>query len=352
MGKVLDCKCLSCGASIKFNPSLNKFKCEYCKSEFTLEEINNHKEKVSELDKFNSKLSLLEDMTGYHCNNCGAEIVSLENISSTTCIYCKSNAIIKDRLSGIYKPDSIIPFKYKKEDAIKAFLDICKDRLLLPKGFNSSENIHDMEGLYVPFWLYDIENEARLQAIGTKISTWMDSKYVYTKTSIFRVKRGAKIHFNSIPNDAAIRFDDGIMNAIEPFNYNDLVSFDTNYLAGFLSEKYDVSKDNAYLNAKERIEEDSKNYLKDQMKGYNSINIKKSINNINIIDTRYVFLPVFVLNIKYKDKIYHFAMNGQTGKLVGEIPVDTKKLILAIFTTLISSFLLLLLIFLVLGYRW
>lgn len=352
MEKVLDCKCLGCGATIKFNPILNKFKCEYCKSEFTIEDINNHKEKINKTDNLTKEFSLMEDMNGYHCNNCGAEIVSLNNISSTTCIYCKSNAIIKNRLTGIYKPDSIIPFKYKKEDAIKAFLDICKGRPLMPKGFNSSSNISDLEGLYVPFWLYDTENEAMLEAMGTKISTWMDSRYVYTRTSTYKVERGAKFHFKSIPNDAATRFDDEIMNAIEPFNYKDLKEFNPSYLAGFLSEKYDVEKDKAYLNAKDRIEEDSKNYLYKEMNGYNSINIKKSTNNINVIDTRYVFLPVFVLNIKYKDKVYHFAMNGQTGKLVGEIPVDTKKLVFTIILTLIGSFLLLILIFSCLGYRW
>ena len=352
MGKVVDSKCLNCGASIKFNSKLNKFICEYCRGEFTIDEINKQKKELKKGNNLNREFSLMEDMEGYVCNNCGASIVSLENISSTTCIYCKSSAIIKNRLTGIYKPDSIIPFKYKKDEAVKAFLDLCKGRPLMPKGFNKENNIQDMEGLYVPFWLYDIENDAYLKADCTKVSTWMDTRYIYTKTSYYKVERGGKLSFSSVPNDAATRFDDKIMNAIEPFDYKKLKDFDVNYLAGYLSEKYDVEKDIAYKNAKERIIEDSKNSLRNEINGYNSVIVKENANDINVLETKYVLLPVWVLNIKYKDKIYHFAMNGESGKMVGEIPVDTKKLIFTIILTMIISVLLILIILLMMGYRW
>lgn len=351
MGKVLDEKCLNCGASIKFDSKKHKFICEYCNGEFTIDEINLHKQKINE-SSLNREFSLMEDMEGYQCNNCGAEIISLKNISSTTCIYCKSSAIIKNRLTGIYKPDSIIPFKFKKEDAINKFKEICKGRPLLPKKFNDINNITEMEGLYVPFWLYDLTNDSYIDATCTNKSTWMDSRYVYTKTTIYYVERGGLLSFQSVPNDAATRFDDKIMNAIEPFNYNDLKDFNTSYLAGYLSEKYDVSNSDAYKNCENRINKDSTNCLMKEIRGYQSINIKNTKNSIKINQTKYVLLPVFVLNIKYNDKIYHFAMNGQTGKLVGEIPVDKKKLILSIIITFGLSIFLVLIVFRFLGYRW
>ena len=352
MEKVLDEKCLSCGASIKYNPKKKKFICEYCHSEFDLEDLEKNKKKISKENKLDREFSTMEDMEGYQCKNCGAEIVSLENISSTTCLYCKSSAIIKNRLSGVYKPDSIIPFKYKKEDAIKAFEDICKGRLLIPKGFKDINNIQDMEGLYVPFWLYSCKNNASLNCDGTKVMTWMDSKYVYTKTSYYKVIREGDLTFESVPNDAATRFDDTIMNAIEPFDYQELVNFNPSYLAGFLSEKYDVESAEAYKNAKVRIENDSVSYLKKEMTGYNTLIEKEKSNNIEVKNTKYVFLPVFVLNIKYNNKIYHFAMNGQTKKLVGEIPVDKGKLFLLIIGTFVIGIIILLIVFMMMGYRW
>jgi len=352
MKKVLDEKCLNCGAQIKFNALKNKFICDYCKGEFTLEELNQHKEKVNKEIKLTETHNEKLELEGYNCTNCGASIVSLNNISSTSCLYCKSNAIIKNRLTGIYKPDSIILFKKTKDDAINAFKNIAKGRLLMPKDFNDLKNIQEMEGLYVPFWLYSCLNDAALKADCTKVTTWMDSKYIYTKTSYYKVERSGKLSFISVPNDAAARFDDVIMNAIEPFDYKELQEFNTSYLAGYLSEKYDVSKDDAYKNTKERIENDSVNYLRRELSSYNTVNIKEKVNNINIQDTKYVLLPVWVLNIKYKDKIYHFAMNGQSGKLVGEIPVSISKLLLAIGITFLLSTILILIFFKMLGYRW
>ena len=352
MEKVLDEKCLNCGATLKYNPKKEKFICEYCNGEFTIEDLEKEKKKLNKKNNLDREFSLMEDMEGYVCKNCGAEIISHDNIASTTCVYCKSNAIIKNRLTGIYKPDSIITFKYKKEDAINEFLNICKGRPLIPKGFRNKDNISEMEGLYVPFWLYDCDNNAYLKADCTKVTTWMDSRYVYTKTSYFHVIRAGDLSFESVPNDAATRFDDTIMNAIEPFNYKDLIDFNPSYLAGFLSEKYDVSGSDAYLNAKSRIEEDSKNYLKSEIGGYSSITVKENTNNIKVNKTKYVLLPVYVLNIKYNNKIYHFAMNGQTKKLVGEIPVDSKKLVLVIILSFILNVVVIIGIFKILGYRW
>ncbi|MBQ8892500.1 MAG: hypothetical protein IJ068_06540 [Bacilli bacterium] len=352
MEKVIDEKCLNCGATIKYNPKLKKFKCEYCGAEFELEDFKKTREKINKEIDLTKEFSKMEEMEGYVCKNCGATIVSLENISSTTCLYCKSNAIIKNRLSGIYKPDSIILFKYQKEEAIKEWLNLCKGRLLIPKGFKDESNIKELEGLYVPFWLYDVTNSAYLRCDGTRVATWMDSRYIYTKTDYYKVERGGDLSFVSVPNDAATRFDDVIMNAIEPFDYKDLIPFETTYLSGFLSEKFDVEMTDAYLNAKTRIETDSKNYLRSDMKGYATLINKESKNDLKINNTSYVLLPVFVLNIKYNDKIYHFAMNGQTKKMVGEIPVSKSKLLLLILVTFVLSFGIIILILKLGGYRW
>ena len=201
MKKVKDEKCLNCGASIKYNPVKEKFICEYCRSEFTIEDMRKNEKKVEknkDLVIEKKEFSKLEDMNSYHCDNCGATIVSKDNISSTTCIYCKSSAIIKNRLSGIYKPDSIITFKYTKDDAILEFKKLCKGRLLLPKNFNDVKNIESMEGLYVPFWLYDLENTATLTCDCTRVTTWSDARNIYTKTDYYDVLRGGVLTFLNV----------------------------------------------------------------------------------------------------------------------------------------------------------
>ena len=352
MGKVLDEKCLNCGASITYDSKEDVFKCDYCHSKFTLEEINSHKEKNSKKVNLAKEFSKMEDMEGYHCNNCGATIITGDNTSSTKCVYCKSSAIIKNRLTGIYKPDSIIVFKQSKDDAITAFKNICAKRPLLPKDFSNPDNIQEMEGLYVPFWLYNIENDCYIKADCTNVKTWISGDYQYTKTDFYKVERGGYLTFENVPNDGATRFDDLIMNAIEPFDYSKLKPFEASYLAGFLSEKFDVVSDEAYKNAKQRIEEDAINYLKSNINLYTTTLVRESKNNVSLTDTKYVLLPVWVLNLKYKDQIYHFAMNGESGKLVGEIPVSKSKLMLTILITFILTFIITIIIFKLLGYQW
>jgi len=326
MGKSISEKCITCNAPLKYNAKKDLFECEYCGNKFTIKDLENYKKSLK-TKKVNKK-NITINVDAYHCENCGATIILGKNTASTSCVYCRSSAIIKERLDGIYAPSRIITFNYTKEDATLKFKELCKGRKLMPTGFDDTKNIQDMEGLYVPFWLYNCDNKSSLYASCQNVSTWMTHDYINTKTDFYKVSVDGILTFNNVPNDAASRFDDKIMYAIEPFDYSKFKDFNQSYLAGYISEKYDVLKDVAYKNAVKRINDDSKNYLFNKISGFNHKKIDSYDSNISLIGQEYVLLPVWVLNIKYKDKIYHFAMNGQTGKFVGEIPVDKKKLFL------------------------
>lgn len=348
MANAISEKCPSCNAPLKYDAIKDEFKCEYCGNIYDLKQLEEQKAKKNTSKNFEK----MSDMDGYRCSSCGAEIITGDNVASTSCVYCKNTAIIKERLTGLYAPSKIITFKYTKEDAIEAFKKKCRGRLLLPKKFNDPNNIQEMEGLYVPFWLYDCNNAASLSAKCTKVTSWSDSRYHYTKTDTYDVSRQGNLEFVRVPADGSSRFDDNIMNAIEPFNYEEFKDFNMSYLSGYISEKYDVDKDTAYESTVNRIKEDSKKYLLDSIQGYTTKVVTSNNDNINLKQNDYVLLPVWVLNIKFKDKIYHFAYNGQTGKMVGEIPVDKKKLCFTIIISFIVPFIIILLIFLAQGYRW
>lgn len=348
MANVVSEKCPTCNAPLKYDAIKGEFKCEYCNNVYTLEKLEEYKSSQEEYTKPKKTF----DMDGYHCSSCGAEIITGENVASTSCVYCKNTAIIKERLTGVYAPSKIITFNYTKEDAIKAFQKKCHGRLLLPKAFNDPKNIQDMEGLYVPFWLYDCDNDASLTARCTKVKSWEDHRYHYTKTDTYHVSRKGKLHFEKVPADGSSRFDDIIMSAIEPFDYSEFKPFNMSYLSGYISEKYDVDSEPAYDVTLKRIKDDSKKYLLDSIQNYTTKIATSTSDNVVLNKTDYALLPVWVLNIKFKDKIYHFAYNGQTGKMVGEIPVDKGKLLLTILISFITPLLILLIIFLVRGYRW
>ena len=129
--QALENKCPSCTASIKYNPKLEKFKCEYCGSEFTLEDLKKHSNNASTDEKNKPKEEQPKDTfdgyVSYHCESCGAEIVADEQTAATFCVYCKNTAILKSRLTDKFSPSKIIPFSKTKDENLKLEIKAEKD---------------------------------------------------------------------------------------------------------------------------------------------------------------------------------------------------------------------------------
>ena len=324
MNNAMDHKCPNCDAVLKFNPHGQNWKCEYCKSEFNLNELK--VEEKSEEKVVATKTE--EGLDMYTCNNCGASIIVDPNISTTSCVYCRNTTILKDKLTDEFNLDFIIPFKHTKEDAIEAFKKLGKGRPLMPKEFIIKNNIKEISGIYIPFWLFDFEAAGEVNADCKKITTWRSGNYRYTKTDTYASIRGGNMNFLNIPVDGSKRFPNDIMNSIEPFGYNDLKEFSYSYLSGFLSEKYDLSGEEVINEASMRAKNTFIDEMKRDMRGYDVVVKTSDSINLNNTKKQYVLLPVWMLNVKYKDKIYTLAMNGQTGKMVGNIPISVKKAVL------------------------
>lgn len=350
--RAMDHKCPACGAPLLYVTKLAKWKCDFCDSEYTLDDLI--KLGVVKEEKEEKKKTKEENVSydTYLCKDCGAEIIADENTASTFCLYCGNTAILKNKLSGEFKPDKLIPFKVVKEDAINAFKNLKKGRPLLPKDFVSEKNIEKITGLYVPFWLYDITYFGNVDAKGTKVKTWVVGDTHYTKTDTYKIERELSVGYQLVPVDGSEKFANDIMNTIEPFNYNELVDYNHAYLSGFLAEKYDVPKEKAYEDAKKRTYNSTLDEAKSSMKGYSTINITGNTLKDNLKKTQYALLPVFMVNVKYKDKYYLFAMNGQTGEFVGNMPISASKAFIytiSIFAGVIAIVLLISLVIFLLG---
>ena len=337
----LENRCPSCKASIKFNPKLGKWKCDYCGSEFTLEEMQKHTDNASG-EKKNRKDAKVEDdnieYVEYHCESCGAEIIADSETAATFCVYCGNTAILQSKLSGKFSPDLVIPFKNTKEDAITAFKGLSKGRPLMPKNFNNEQNIEKIRGIYIPFWLFDINNSGEIEMSATTVETWRIGDTRYTKTNYYRVIRGGTMDYIKVPIDGSTRFDNAIMNTIEPFDYNELVKYNHAYLSGFYAEKYDQDAKDVFAEAADRSINSTKEVFKNDTRMYATKTIVKD-SVIAKENTRYyAMLPVWMVNVKYKDKMYIFAMNGQTGEFIGNIPLDVGKAILYFILIFAATF--------------
>lgn len=329
--------CPNCGAPLKFDSNLQKLHCDYCDSTYTIEEM----EKFSDDQKgskegtnINWKKANTEDIsetmkefTNYNCPSCGAEIICDENTTATSCIYCGNPTLIPKTAEGIYKPDYLIPFKLDKKDAKQALKDFYKGKILLPKEFKQDTHIDKISGVYVPFWLFDCAGSADMNFMCTRVTSWSDSDYNYTKTDYYSVQRSGNIAFDKIPVDGASKMPDNFMDSIEPFDYRGFVDFNISYLSGYMADKYDVDSEASEPRANERVENTIEAKFKETVTNYATVNTSKKYIDMQAGEIKYVLLPVWMLNKKYKDKTYTFAMNGQTGKLVGNLPSSIGKMI-------------------------
>lgn len=331
MSKVLDNKCPGCGAAIHFKPELGKFKCDYCEGEYTAEQLK-------DMEKINKEEVDTTNYVNYNCPDCGAEIITDENTAATFCVYCGNTSIIKNRLSGEFAPSKIIPFKMEKKKAIEAFKRLRKGRPLTPKEFTSEKNIEKIQGVYIPFWLYETEVSGSLEATATRVKSWTSGNTHYTQTDYYNVVRTGTMEYHRVPVDGSTRFANDMMNTIEPFDYSKLIDYNHAYLSGFLAEKYDVSKEDAFVDAKNRTLNTTKQEMLNSMNGYTSKTIKKNDLESKETNVEYALLPVWMVNVKYKDKYYLFAMNGESGKFIGNIPLDKKRAVMYTIITFIICF--------------
>lgn len=331
--RALDNKCPACSAPILYDPSSGKWKCKYCDSEFTLEEMKKHNNASNDVN--NKKEEVVEKLVvddninyvTYSCKNCGAEIVADEETASTFCVYCGNTAILKNKLSGKFAPDLIIPFKVEKQKAIDAFKGLSKGRVFVPKSFTDPSNIEKITGVYIPFWLYDINVSGSLNADAKKITTWTRGNTRYTKTDVYKVYRTGSMNYYRVPVDGSTRFANDIMNSIEPFNYEELEPYNHAYLSGFLSEKYNIDNEKSFEDAKNRALTSTRDKMFEDMGYYDSKTIVENTLAPNKKKVEYALLPVWMVNVKYKEEFYLFAMNGQTGEFIGNIPLDKPKVV-------------------------
>lgn len=335
----LDQKCPHCDAKLTYKADIEKWKCDYCGSIFGLEELEKYKkEDVNDIE--DDKDTYIE----YTCKDCGAKIVADDETVATFCIYCGNTAILKNKLVGKFKPDYVIPFKKTEFDAKEAFKKVTKGKLFTPKLFKKEAIIEKIRGIYIPFWLYSIYFDGRIDVKATRVTSWSSGDRRYTKTDYYDLIREGNMQFNRVPVDGSTRFDDALMNSIEPFNYNELKKYNHAYLSGFLAERYDTDKDTLYKIAQDRVNKTGDNKLLESCIGYSSKTINSKNYNSKLNTSEYVLLPVYMVNVKYNDKYYMFAMNGESGKFVGNIPVSKIKVLLYFLVAFSIVFLLSLLI--------
>lgn len=258
----------------------------------------------------------------YSCPSCGAELICDETTAATSCPYCGNPTVVPGQFSGALRPDFILPFRLTKDDAVQALRAHYKGKPFLPKSFTSANHIEQIQGVYVPFWLFDGGAEGSASYRASNTSVYETGDYEVTETMHYDVFRAGSIAFEKIPVDASSKMPDDHMDSIEPFDYAQMQPFSTAYLPGYLADKYDVSVDDSRDRADARCRETLAQALRDTVTGYGTCVTDHTDIRLHRGKVHYALLPVWMLSTKWNGESFLFAMNGQTGKLVGDLPPD------------------------------
>lgn len=384
---ILTHKCPNCDGPLVFDPKDQKFHCDYCLSIYTEYEVTSYEEKqrTARLDDTTTTSNethsytaeqqkdtmskadetIFKEATGtdtatedtlegamelFLCPSCGAEIVTDATTAATYCYYCHNPVVLSGRLSGEFAPESVLPFAIEKEEAIEKFLSWTKKKWFVPKNFFDKQQIEKLTGVYFPYWVVDAKITGELQAMGTSIRIWRIGDIEYTETKQYDVTRAGKLSFKElIKNALSKNVQQKMVEGVQPFLLDKAIPFKSQYLAGFQAEKRDIE----YTELTDAVQDELKNYaqslLQDTASGYTTLSKVRSSVSIQDENNHYMLLPVWLVTYRsneHSKKVYYYAMNGQTAKVSGILPVSYKRLGLFTF----GVFAIILVLFLIGGY--
>ena len=335
-GKAHKCPC--CGGAIEFDSNLQKMKCPYCDTEFDVDAAKDYSdatENDNQQDNMNWESTAgqewnddeKENVRVYVCNSCGGEILGDKTTAATSCPFCGNPVVMSGQVSGDLKPDYVIPFKLDKKAANAELRKHLKGKPFLPGAFKTEHHIDEIKGVYVPFWLFDADADANIRYRATKIRKWRVGDYDYTETKFYAIYRSGSMGFQMVPVDGSSKMADDLMESIEPFDFSDAVDFQTAYLSGYFADRYDVTEEQSIDRANERIKNSTESAFRATVTGgYTSVITESRQVNLHNSKAKYALYPVWLLNTTWQGKKYTFAMNGQTGKFVGDLPSSGGKM--------------------------
>ena len=336
MAQTQDFKCPRCGGKLEFDAATQKMLCPYCDSSFDPADVGVEKpgtppetaDADAKWDHDSKQLDAqeAESLKTYVCRSCGGEIISDENTAATACPFCGNPVVLSGRVSGLLRPDLVLPFKTTKKQAIAEMKKFVKSKRFTPRLFADENHLSEIKGIYVPFWLFDSAVSADVWYDATTVRHWSDSSYNYTETSYYDVFRTGRMRFAQIPVDGSKKMPDDLMDSLEPFFFDDAVDFNTAYLSGFFADKYDVPMAESMPRANERTRNSAREALRKSVSGYATVSPKREEIAIRPGKAQYALLPVWLLNTQYRGETYTFAMNGQTGRFIGNLPVSGGRL--------------------------
>ena len=324
-------KCDGCGSNMFFNPVTQTLKCDYCGREEDFEKDKDVKERAIEKG-FEDASTWSGETSTYSCSNCGAKFVVQADESAVKCPYCSTTHIVKtEDLAGI-KPNAVYPFLLDAATAVQASKKWAKKRIFAPRKFKKNLEERNLNGIYLPCFTFDSKTQSVYNGrLGeTRTRTVRKNGKSYTQT--YTVWHNVSGRFNRDFDDVTISSGNtpqSEISKLEPFNAQSLCVYEKKFLSGFSAGHYSRDIKVCWGDAKDIMDARIRREIIASY-GYDKVDYLNVSTIHNDVTFKYVLLPVYRLNYKYKNKEYPISVNGNTGKVTGKSPVSPLRVVIAV----------------------
>ena len=319
-------KCPACGGTLEFDSGSQQLKCPYCDTIVDIQSVVGKEEPQKPPQTAEAGSEGDQDgLSSYICPSCGGQMVVTDTTGASSCPFCGAPQIVPNKFEGFLKPDLLVPFKFDRKAVKNQYFEHLKGKHFLPRVFRSENHISETRGVYVPFWLFSSRVDMTMRFRCEKKRRWEDANYRYVEHKYYDVYRRGHQSFEDVPADGSEHIPDDLMESIEPYSPADSVEYDPAYLSGFLAHTYDVPAEKVEPRALARMQGSTEDSIRSTVTGYDSVSCTDKDAEFSKTAHRYALFPVWILNTIWNSQRFIFAMNGQTGRFVGNLPLDTAR---------------------------
>lgn len=343
-------KCPSCGGNTEYDPETRGLKCPFCGHEMPIEKTFDHNIEL-DFESAGSNLQHIwnEEKRVFSCGNCGAESVLDANVVADFCSFCGSSHItVTDHDAGI-EPGLLIPFQVSRDQAQAKFKDWIKGHFFAPNALKKTYRLNKIAGAYLPYWTYDSHTHSQYVVRVGNYYYVTETRTVYEDGKARQVtEQVQKIRWHQESGNYRQFFDDILIKAshtiepkllqkVQPFQLGGLTDYKIEYMSGFLAERYSVSLQQGFSEAKDIMTRGIVNGIENKVAG-DIVEVASLSTDYRDITYKHILLPIWISSFHFKEKIYQFIVNGQTGKVSGNYPLSAMKIASLVVTILITLF--------------
>ena len=347
-------KCPKCGATdISLNINSGKLRCNFCRYEFEPLKISGMQDDITKLEGkivgsgAQDIIADCNDIMTFKCSSCGAEVV-IDTASSTQarCHWCRNILSVNEQIPNGSVPDVLLPFSISK-DVAREQIDnfVGRRKFFAHPKFKQEFTTENIMGVYFPYMIVDVNSHAKLVGQGEQLVRRYtrgseDNSRTYYDANLYNVSREFDLTINGLTVESSAdklnksaNNTNNVINSIMPFDIENCVKFNSNYLKGYTSEKRDINIEQLSNLVNVQSKDIARFAANDTLKNYDR-GVSWSSEELNIKGQQWkaAYLPVWLYSYQQvsgdKKMLHYVAVNARTKEVMGSVPIHIPKLLL------------------------